>query len=453
MNRKPQATVLNSQRFRLIGSEGLGNPRSRVAQSMAYFQDALYLGVTHPRGAGPDDRARILRYDPRQAVWKTVFISPLTESDSRAFARDVLRQRAPRQSSADAVPLYRGFHGVTVFQGRSDPAPALYVSTICHWGVDLLRSLDGEHFEAVPLTGLDTRLLLSFRTLLGYGRKLFIAPTGAVNEQEFDRNFSGDPTIYVTDDPLNGVWQPAMEPGFGDPGNRTITALASFANQLYAATGNPERGFQLWKTSARGKPPYRWQSVLRDGAGRYNLNALAPALTVFQDALYVATGLPGLGYDSANDVGPAAAELLRVYPDDRWELVVGEPRFSPTGLKVPFAVQGPGFDDFYNSVFWCMTTHYGSLYIGTLHWEVFECALMDQPLQGGFQLWASDNGDQWQAVATAGFGDPFHAGIRTLLSTPVGLFVGSSQEISRRRQRQGPIRAVGSDGCAVWLGA
>ena len=411
MTNKPQTTMLNSQRFRLIGAEGLGNPRSRVAQSMAYFQDALYVGVTHPRGAGPEDRARILRYDPRQAVWDTVFVSPLTAPDSRAFAQDVLRHRAPRQNSANAMPRYRGFLGMTVFQGRSDPAPALYVSTICHWGVELLRSLDGVHFEAAPLTGLDNGQLLSFRALLGHGRKLFIAP--AVDEQEFDRNFSGDPTVYVTDDPLNGVWHPAMEPGFGDPANRTITALASFANQLYAATGNPERGFQLWKTNARGKPPYRWQPVLRDGAGRYNLNALAPALTVFQGALYIATGLPGLGYDSANDVGPAAAELLRVYADDRWELVVGEPRFSPAGLKVPFAVQGPGFDDFYNSVFWSMAAHHGCLYVGTHHWEPFECALMGQPLQGGFQLWASVDGDQWQAVVTAGFGDYFQICVRT----------------------------------------
>jgi len=420
---------------------------------MAYFQDALYVGVTHPRGAGPEDRARILRYDPLQGVWSTVFVSPLTAPDSRVFAQDVLRHRAPRQNSASAVPRYRGFRGMTVFQGRSDPAPALYVSTICHWGVDLLRSLDGEYFEAVPLTGLDNGCLLSFRALLGHGRKLFIAPTGAVDEQEFDHYFSGDPTVYVTDDPLNGVWQPAMEPGFGDPANRTITSLASFANQVYAATGNPERGFQLWKTNARGKPPYRWQPVLRDGAGRYNLNALAPALTVFQGALYIATGLPGLGYDSANNVGPAAAELLRVYSDDRWELVVGEPRFSPTGLKVPFAVRGPGFDDFYNSVFWCMVAHDDCLYVGTFHWEPFECVLMGQPLQGGFQLWASEDGDQWQAVAAAGFGDPFHAGVRTLLSTPIGLFMGSSQEIARRRQRQGTSRVVSGDGCAVWLGA
>lgn len=449
-----KAAMLNSQRFQLIGTAGLGNPRSRVAQSMAYFQDTLYVGVTHPRGAGSEDRARILRYDPLQAVWHTMFVSPLTAPDSRAFARDVLRRRAPGQNSTSAVPRYRGFRAMTVFQGRSDPTPALYVSTICHWGADLLRSLDGEQFEAVSLTGLDRGQLLSFRALLGHGHKLFIAPTGAVGEQEYDCNFSGDPTVYVTDDPLNGVWQPAMEPGFGDPSNRAITALASFANHLYAATGNPERGFQLWKTSARGKPPYRWHPVLRDGAGRYNLNALAPALTVFQGALYVTTGLPGLGYDSANDIGPAAAELLRVYDDDRWELVVGEPRFSSTGLKVPFAVRGPGFDDFYNSVLWSMVAHDGCLYVGTHHWGSFECALTGQPLQGGFQLWASEDGDRWQAVAAAGFGDPFQIGVQTLLSTSAGLFVGSSnhQEIAWRYRRQGTIMAAGAGGCAVWLG-
>ena len=55
-----------------------------------------------------------------------------------------------KETTGDEVPRDRGFRGMTVFQGRSDKRPALYVSTISNWGSLLLRSEDGSKLRLKP---------------------------------------------------------------------------------------------------------------------------------------------------------------------------------------------------------------------------------------------------------------------------------------------------------------
>lgn len=444
--------MLSAPDFSCIGSDGLGNPRSRVAHCLAWFRDRLYVGVTHPKGSGPGDAARILCWSPDTGEWKKVFESPLRQADARASAQDILRSRQSTQDVSDMVPHYRGFRAMTVFQGKSDPHPCLYISSICHWGAEILRSEDGDIFEVVTEPGLGDPNLLSFRVMFSHGGRLFVAPTGRVDDSgRMDRNFSGDCRLFFTDDPLNGDWQPAMEPGMGDPANATLTQGVSFAGQLYVGTGNPERGFQIWRSDLSGEAPFRWEPVIVDGAGRYALNETAISMAVLGDHLYVGSGLPGLGYDKANDVGPAAAEIIRIDRDGHWDLLIGSPRFSPDGLKVPLSAYGPGFDDFFNSAFWVMATHGETLYVGTHHWQPFDCLRQRQPLAGGCELWATQDGERFTPVFRGGLGDPYEIGVRTLLSTPIGLVVGSSnhQEIARLARQ----RDAGEGGCHVWLGS
>ncbi|TGD76096.1 hypothetical protein E4634_00670 [Mangrovimicrobium sediminis] len=450
--------------FRPIGQEGMGNPRSKVAHCLAWFKGYVYLGVTHHKGMGAHDRARILRWDPASGNWETVYESPLVEADERANPQDVLRKgqmsgggrgRKAREEVEPMVPLYRGFRSMLVYQGPSDDEPALYISSICHWGARILRTQDGVTFTELSDPGLVDESFLSFRSLTNFNGKVFCAPTGAVRDGYMDRNFAGDTIIFVTDDPTSNAWVPAMEPGFGDDTNSSISRLVVFNGFLYASAGNPRKGFQLYKTDASGEPPYTWTPVLTDGAQRYNLNETAPTMIPFKGALYIGSGLPGMGKDSANDVGPAAFELIRLNADDSWDLIAGEPRFTLDGLKVPFSCMGPGFDDFYNSVIWAMEVHDGYLYAGTHHWLIFQAKLRRQPEVGGFHLWRSSDGDNWEAVTLDGFGYPYEVGIRTLLSTPEGLVLGTSNhmEASQFGMRRDPSEGEpAGSGCQVWLG-
>ncbi|MEO0421921.1 MAG: hypothetical protein AAF184_06280 [Pseudomonadota bacterium] len=453
--------MLDGSRFTEIGAGGIGNPRSLVAQSMAWYDGHVYLGVTHPTGEGPDDAARILRYDVRADEWEVVYESPLVQADENAIVKDVYRGEGARalgklEGEEQLVPQYRGFRCMAVFQKKGDDRPVLFASTLSHWGSQLIASEDGRNFRAVCEPGLGDPDTLSFRSIITFKNKLFVSPVGSVKEGVMDRNFGDVAKLFVSDDPLNGGWEEAMPHSFGDATNLSVFCTAVYNDQLYAGTGNPERGFELWRTDAEGKPPYKWTRVMTRGAERFNVNETTASMTAFNGALYVGSGLPGLGYDKAHDVGPAAAELIRVHADDSWELLVGASRFTTDGLKVPLSLMGPGYDDHANSALWAMAAYKDAIYVGTHHCQAFHDALGGaEHIGGGFQLWTSQDGEHWEAVTMDGFDDPFATGVRTLLPTPVGLFLGTSthREIQRLwTKRTGmPIQREGT-GLSVWLG-
>jgi hypothetical protein len=247
-----------------------------------------------------------------------------------------------------------------------------------------------------------------------------------VTDEWLDRNLSPEPKVLVTDDPASGKWVEAAEPGFGDPENITIYALCTAHGYVYAGTANPHTGFQLWRTAAQGKPPFEWEPILLQGAGGYNHNYAVSAMTEFNGALYVGSGITGLGYDTVYDIGPASAELLRVHPDGTWDLIAGRMRFTKDGLKVPLSLLGPGIGDFYNNVIWFLAVHDGAIYLGTHQWEAFRCLELNaEQVVGGYQLWASEDGENWKMLIADGNGNPAQLGIRTLASTPFGLVVGT----------------------------
>src|SRR5262249_45422412 len=161
----------------------------------------------------------------------------------------------------------------------------------------------------------------------------------------------------------------------------------------------------------------------------------------FNGALYAGTGIQDGGRDITNNIGPAASEVIRIYPDDTWDLVVGDPRLTRQGLKIPSSGLGPGFDNPFCGYVWRLRVHDGTLYAGTFDsatylpyidpetWppavrRLFDGALAEHflRLRGGCELWRSTDGDHWTPVTRNGFGTPFNWGIRALLSTPHGLF-------------------------------
>jgi hypothetical protein len=250
--------------------------------------------------------------------------------------------------------------------------------------------------------------------------------------------------------------------------------MAVFADHLYAGTMNPATGFQIWKTRAEGAPPFRWERVITRGAYRGPLNEAALSMVAFDDALYVGTGIQNGGYDRANDVGPASPELIRVYPDGSWDLLVGEARGTPEGFKRPLSGLGPGFDTWSVGYFWRMAELDGVLYLGTFDWSVMSQYLAVPSLgaqarlaqwfgnhnlarfNGGFDLRCSRDGVHWIPVSADGFGNPYNFGARTLLGTPRGLFVGTANpfgpEVAARSPDGWVYAANPRGGAEVWLG-
>ncbi len=481
------AAGLGAADFRMINRSGFGDGLNSYAHSMAWFQGRLYVGTTRGvmqmnavnlpkpdmRPWPTDSKANVYDYDRRAQIWCY---------DPGCAQWTLVYQAAwvPGKNQRD-VPRYISFRGMAVFRSASDARPCLYVAT---WAPaqapdppDILRSEDGLRFESAsrPPFGDQVR---SFRTLQPYNGRLHSSPTTASTViggvRRAQDSVGSDSTIYCTDDLARDRWMAASDEGFGDKNNLTVFEMAEFCDRLYVGTVNAE-GFQLWRTQAHDAPPYTWTKVLTRGAWRGPLNEAGAALCAFKGALYVGTGVANGGFHRQFQIGPAAPEVLRVWPDDSWDLLVGLSRDTPAGLKTPLSGYGPGFDNLFCGYLWRMAEHDGWLYAGTFSWAnvlpYVPMRLWPEDVlvlvrrwgldrvnreMGGFDLWRTRDGIRWSCVTRSGFDNQYNWGLRNFASTPHGLFVGTANPYGPQVaiQRHGRWQYVNNPrgGCEVFLG-
>jgi hypothetical protein len=291
-----------------------------------------------------------------------------------------------------------------------------------------------------------------FRSLVAIGDRLFGAPV----HRSGDSSQIADAVVFASRDPAGGEWLPVSEPGFGEPGNLAVSCLAAVGDRLYAATHN-RAGFQVWRCTCTDDR-YRWRKVIEAGAGRGPLNPAVVSMAAFADHLYIGTAAPGGGIGRGEPIGPVAAELIRITGDDGCDLIVGDDRSVTDGGLRPLSGLGAGFDNLFNGQISALAAHDGWLYAGTddwstaLRWRLFDprlrklrrlLDLIDPEIvvcrEGGADLWRTRDGENWVPVTRRGFGNPYNLGIRQLVSSPIGLFAGTSNPF-------GPRVAVNRDG-------
>jgi hypothetical protein len=471
--------------FRPVAVAGFGDGGNSYAHSMLWFRDRLYLGTvrhllcllksSQPRMphfmepwpvAYPGDiftldlRARIFTYDPVHDTLRDVHVSPVV--------------RGPK---GHRVPRDIGYRGMASFRGAGDGAEALYVTTVSSDsrgpGAQVLRSDDGATFTPACEPGLGDPSVSTFRSIVAFHDHLFVTPTG----QRQAWNTARAPIVHACRNPAAEPWRPASPSGLGNAGNTVVFEMDTFGDHLYAGTFNAKSGYEIWKTAADGsRLPFRWHRVVDHGAYRGNLNEAATSMCAFNGALYVGSGIQNGGFDRTNGIGPAAAELIRIHPDDSWELVAGTPRETPDGPKAPLSGLGPGFDNPLAGYIWRMEVHEGWLYAGTFDVSVFlpyanrtrlapwlqrslRWTGMDELVlgHGGFDLWRTQDGVRWSNVTRTGLGNPFNYGARTLASSPHGLFVGTANpfgpEVAVRVGANWRYVPNDRGGAELWLGA
>lgn len=471
---------LSFQDFRRIGRNGLGDPLNAYCHSMEWFEDRLYVGTTRSnlcmlkfskmttrlvdwpvecpeRLYEQDMRAQIHRYDAAADRWTEVFRSPtIVGTDGTTVPRDV------------------GYRCMTVFQGERDPKPVLYTSTFASAkgrGTTILRSEDGETYRPVSKPDAFGEVVYTLRLLVPFKGRLFTAATGKPGGNPNTSNLT---LVFETRDPMAGTWAAVNEPDFGDPGNMGIFEMIGCGDHLYAGTTNLA-GFQIWRTTAEGDPPYRWERVITEGAYRGRNNQGAASLCVFKNALYVGSGIQHGGIDVPNKVGPAGPELIRIHPDGSWDLLVGLSRDTPDGYKEALSGFGPGYDSIFAGYFWRMGAYDGWLYVGTFDWSLMMIySRRDQWPElfrnlyyrlgpekifsglAGAALYRSFDGENWLPVTTNGFDNPYNYGIRGIVPTPYGLAVGTVNPFGPRVARPGGRPGVYEDnpdgGMEIWLG-
>ena len=405
--------------FRATPRAGLGAPGDRLFSGLAWFNGALYLASS---AKAPEGVARIHRR-LASGDWAMVYESP-------------------PQPLGDGTRMSRDYAitALAVLQAPGDAAPCLYAGTASILGGQILRSEDGETFSRVSPHGLDDDTRLSVTQLTQFDGRVFAVPRGTITDEVHEPRWSPEPVIHVAQPAEDGAepgWVPACLPGFGDLTNLEIATLTVAHGYLYATTINPSHGFQLWRTKAEGAPPYAWEQVLTRGAWRYALNMEVTAAAAFGDALWLGTGLPGRGHDATHDVGPGAAELIRVGADGSWDIVAGEMRFTPDGLKVPQTAMSAGFHNDFNTAISALCVHDGVLYAGTANWEprhVTELPVEEgeapPALTGGAELWHSTDGAHWSRITEGPAADPAGVRIRHLAAAPDGAGLAFTLDLS-----------------------
>jgi hypothetical protein len=361
-------------------------------------------------------QAEIWRWTPATGEWDLLYRSPqdvpIPGHPGKFIARDI------------------GFRGMHVFT-EPGGGEALYVAGVSGRAFNqdglppprLLRSTDGETFEAVPQdpgTFLGDIPFDGFRNLLTYKGKFYVlASVGQL----------GHGVILESADPASGndSFRQVSPPG------QTYFEIETFNGFLYLGTGvqpvNDKIPFSILKTDATGNPPYALTPIIENGADRKSLVGYAViSMQVFKNRLYAGT----------------ERELFRINPDDTWELVVGTPRTTPDGRIEPLSGMDYGFDSFFNIHMWRMAVHDGVMYLGTQDQSTkWRNGLFGKMLQAkmGFDLFATSDGLHFTEVTRNAFAGYFNHitkqvvldpenilnnGVRNFASTPHGLFMGSA---------------------------
>lgn len=402
---------------------GLGTPGERPFTGLAWFDDNLYLATS---ARAPEGVARIHKRLP-SGDWEAVYESPPQPlGDGTKMSRDY------------AITC------LTVLKGPGDKAPCLYAGAASILGGHILRSEDGETYERVSPPGLNDDTQLSVTELTLFDGRMFAVTRGTITDQAHEPRWSPAPLVHVGIPQEDGdpIWEAACLPGFGDLANLEIATLTVAHGYLYASTINPSGGFELWRTKAEGAAPFTWDRVIQRGAWRFALNMEITAAAEFDGALFIGTGLPGHGHDATHDVGPGAAELIRVSEDGSWKLLAGEMRFSPDGLIVPESAMGAGLHNDFNAAISALVVHNGSLYLATRNWEPsyivgIPVAEGETPptLDGGAELWITKDGVQWDRIEGGALNEPAAIGIGHISGSKSGLALTldlSGRAIARR---------------------
>jgi hypothetical protein len=255
--------------------------------------------------------------------------------------------------------------------------------------------------------------------------------------------------VYESSDPANGGWDRSATTASVIRDNKTIFEMEGFGDHLYVGTLNLE-GYQIWRSTCDGEPPYVFEKVIDKGAYRGKLNQCALSMATFKGALYVGSGIQGGGVDTQNKVGPAPPELIRIHPDGDWDLIVGDSRDTPDGQKDCLSGYLPGFDNFFNGYLWRLCEHDGWLYASSFEWtsilgyanrrgwpEAFTNIINHVDPQtildnhSGFDLYRSFDGENWVPVTTNGMDNPYNMG-------PAHDGVVAARPVPRHRQSLRP---------------
>ncbi|MCC6587051.1 MAG: hypothetical protein IT168_10200 [Bryobacterales bacterium] len=470
--------ALRAENFTRVAPHGFGDRNNSWAQSMIWWKGNLYVGTTRQSLCGsmygfylllvstfgksladtflpyppldpdlscaPDPadlslQAEIWRWSPTTNLWQRVFQSPATIDNpghgppapprlGKKLPYEIaFRGFAAHKEPSGTEALYAfGVNSTILWDRNKLPPPRILRSTDGVTWTPLLQT-PGTFLEDLPFNDDHS----SFRSPASFNGKLFVL-SGPV---------FGQGTLIASANPAlgNNAWFQASATG------QLFYEIQPYNGWLYIGGFDPQNGYAVFKTRAEGPAPYALTTVIPPGA----FLTVRPAksvvsMHVFNNRLYVGTA--------------TQTEIIRINPDDTWDLVVGSPRFDglASRWKYPISNLDAGFGHTLNDHAWQMSDPYNYMYTGTYNATT---GSRNDPVFGpllqhnmGAHLYRTPDDWYYSAVTTNGFATPsdpfggkFDYGIRTMASTSYGLFVGTANDYYGTqifRANKGPSPAV-----------
>ncbi len=365
--------------------------KGEIASSIIVFQEQLYLAIASYQTRKGSNYISVLRYDTEASSWQEMYQSSLLleSNDSDTETPQIAK-----------VDLQIEF---AIFQTEDEETETLYLNLISPFNYQLIHSTDGIAFSVVYSAQPSDSAFVPRQQFISYQQQLYALPSS----NKVVETTADTPLIYTCSSPQSGEWKSFKAAQFGDS-NQGISHTIVFNNFLCAATENLTQGFQIGKMQIDASTLPSWEPLLTKGAYRYSLNQKVYSMAVFQDNLYVASGIANLSSQDTPPPSPCGFELTRLYPEGDWDLIVGTPKFTPDGLKVPLSAMGAGFDEPYNQRIQSLVVHKDHIYLCFEHWD-------------GFQLWRSEDGEIWEQVSFAQLNEYHNVMVKGALSTSTGL--------------------------------
>jgi len=165
----------------------------------------------------------------------------------------------------------------------------------------------------------------------------------------------------------------------------SVAFALPFGNAILVGADDATLGSRvdLLQLDAAGEPS--WQSVFERGAGLYTFAARLIGWVPLDGRCYLITA-PLADRDSGPGIG---FNLLEIAADGAWELLVGPPRVTPSGFRVPLTGRGAGLDEFQPGSAEFFIAQNGQLLLGTIN--VLE----------GLRMLGSRDGVEWEILSGA----------------------------------------------------
>ena len=389
-------TVTTANQLRNISPNHFKN-QGRNDGCIIFFQENLYLAYIHYLSNDIDNFIVVLTYDSESKKWQELYRQSLVKIDHESLKTE--ENNFQQKFLEFKIESF-------IFSSVNDSQSSLYIQVYSPFNSQLISSNNGIDFEVIATASPGTDGFIPLGKFLSYQNRLYALPiSSSFDNVDQEKNKS---LIYYCDSPQALNWQLLPTKHFTDYSNNSIAQIAIFNNIFYTATTNPEQGFQIWQNTTNLLLENNWEQIITKGAYRYSLNQQVSSMAVFHDSLYIASGITKSKNDYFDNLYQCGFELIRVYADGDWDLILGTPKFTPKGLKVPLAIMGAGFDNPDNQEVQFLVVHNDFLYLGSQNAD-------------GLQMWRTADGEIWNLVPLDDLSKYYHVEIITASSTPFGL--------------------------------